>query len=281
MDTTIRRGSRLVLVGGAPRSGTTLVQNVLDSHPAVYGGPEFEHLPGIVELWTTVRRGVDGGNIDEFCSLDHVDTQFADLIEGFLVDKADRHGAALLSEKTPSNALVLDELLTLLPGARAVHVVRDPRAVVASLLGVRQRYIGAGGPVPDFLDTVPAVIRHVLRHVDGGFHAARRHPERVATVVYEDLVNEPERVTQQLCSWLGIDWHHQMIDPAAVNHDGERIVRRPNHWYTLDRYTSDIDRSRVDAWRGELTPDVLHLVNRTLGRYPELVALGYSFADAA
>ena len=43
-------GSRFIFVGGAPRSGTTLVQNMLDSHPDILGGPEFIHIPDIINL---------------------------------------------------------------------------------------------------------------------------------------------------------------------------------------------------------------------------------------
>lgn len=47
-------GKRYILVGGAPRSGTTLLQNILDSHPDIVGGPEFMHLRDFVELRKTL-----------------------------------------------------------------------------------------------------------------------------------------------------------------------------------------------------------------------------------
>jgi hypothetical protein len=50
---------RLVFVGGSPRSGTTLVQRVLNHHPKVYGGPEFDFIPSIAELYQKFLRGLE------------------------------------------------------------------------------------------------------------------------------------------------------------------------------------------------------------------------------
>ncbi|MGB0109821.1 MAG: sulfotransferase, partial [Terriglobales bacterium] len=56
--------SRLIFVGGSPRSGTTLVQRVLDCHPEIYGGPEFDFVPPIVDLFQEMRRSIRSGRID-------------------------------------------------------------------------------------------------------------------------------------------------------------------------------------------------------------------------
>ena len=82
-----------MFVGGAPRSGTTLVQNMLDAHPAILGGPEFLHLARIVELRAAMRESVALGMIDAFASADEVDRLFRALIEDLLLPLADRHGA--------------------------------------------------------------------------------------------------------------------------------------------------------------------------------------------
>ena len=57
---------RLIFVGGSPRSGTTLVQRILDCHPEIYGGPEFDFVPSIVDLFQTMRKSIGSGRIDAF-----------------------------------------------------------------------------------------------------------------------------------------------------------------------------------------------------------------------
>ncbi|NIA09336.1 MAG: hypothetical protein GWP10_06315 [Nitrospiraceae bacterium] len=115
------RGKRLIFVGGAPRSGTTLVQNMLDSHPDILGGPEFLHIPHIINLRKGLQHSIEREWIDLICSYDDVDKAICLLIECLLLPLADRHGCKFLSEKTPENVLVFSELISLFPGARFIY----------------------------------------------------------------------------------------------------------------------------------------------------------------
>src|SRR5262245_55835412 len=178
-------GERLVFVGGAPRSGTTLLQHVLDSHPDVFGGPEFDCVPILIETWRQVKASLEHGRITVFCSREQIDAAFARLIEGLLLPAADAAGARLLSEKTPLNALYFSELLAIMPRCRAIHVVRDPRAVVASLLNVGSRGKAKGEAVPPTTTDVQAAIPFVRSAMDGGCYAQYLYPQRVLTVTYE------------------------------------------------------------------------------------------------
>ena len=116
----VTEGERFIFVGGAPRSGTTLVQNMLDSHPEIVGGPEFLHLYEIVRLRNSMAESIRKGWITEFCALETMEQAVAELIARLLLPLADRQGAALLSEKSPPNVLVFAELLELFPQARNV-----------------------------------------------------------------------------------------------------------------------------------------------------------------
>src|SRR5262245_2335183 len=83
------QGERLIFVGGPPRSGTTLVQNMLDCHGEIYGGPEFLHIPDIVQVRTLLHRSIAHKSIDLFCSYEQVDKMTAAWIEGLLLPLAD------------------------------------------------------------------------------------------------------------------------------------------------------------------------------------------------
>src|SRR5204863_9372309 len=132
-------GERLIFVGGPPRSGTTLVQKVLCAHPDVAGAGEFDFIPTIVGVRDKMRASVRSGRISEHTSEDAVDAAFGELVERLLLPLADRRGRQFLVEKTPHNVLVFSDLASLLPRARFVLVVRDPRDIVASMLDVGDR----------------------------------------------------------------------------------------------------------------------------------------------
>jgi len=98
---------RLIFVGGCPRSGTTLVQNMLDSHPDIFGGPEFLHFEDLIRFRKILGRSISVGWIDLFCSHDDLDHHLRTLIQNLFLPLADRQGCAYMSEKSPMNVLVL------------------------------------------------------------------------------------------------------------------------------------------------------------------------------
>jgi Sulfotransferase family len=247
-------GRRFVFVGGAPRSGTTLMQNMLNSHPGVFGGPEFLHLARIVALRNALRTSAEDEAIDAFVSPARVDRLIRGLIEEMLLPLADRHGAPLLSEKTPSNALVFDDLLALFPQARCIFVLRDPRAVVASMLAVGDRAAAAGTRTQPFTRSLRAAVRYVRECLEAAFAAEAAHPGRILTVIYEALVTEPEAATRRVCGFLGLDWDAAMLAPGAAEHLGMKAITAGDLWYDAASFRRDPDPSGLHRWRERLGP---------------------------
>ncbi len=97
--------SRLIFVGGSPRSGTTLAQRILDCHPEIYGGPEFDFVPPIVDLFQQMRTSIRSGRIDAILDEKGLVHAFRGLLVALLLPKLQAEGVSYLSEKTPSNVL--------------------------------------------------------------------------------------------------------------------------------------------------------------------------------
>ncbi len=266
-------GERIVLVGGAPRSGTTLLQNILDSHPEIHGGPEFAHLPGVAHLHAAIQDGIAGGGLDHFVDAEAARLAMATLVESLLLPAADRAGKRLLAEKTPSNALVADRLLDLLPGARAVYIVRDPRGVVGSMLQVAERHAASGRPAPHGFQTPGQMVESIRAHLDGVGRAMASHPTRGWVVLYEQLVIHTETDCRHICEFLEVDFDPAMTRPASTDHAAAKLV--DGVWYTDAEYHRDPDRSRVDGWRQTVPADIANEVADALAEHPVLVACGY------
>lgn len=274
-EQTRQRGKGLIFVGGCPRSGTTLVQNMLDSHPDVCGGPEFDRVPDIVRLRNKLRASVDSGRIGVFCSTEDIDREIGALIENLLLPYAEKRGCGLISEKTPWNVLMFQDLLEIFPEARFVFCVRDPRAVVASMLQVNARYKGKGLNPPAFGRNVAASIETIKKTNDAGFTAARQS-DRVFTTVYERLVDDPERETARLCDFLRLGWSEQMINPAGKSHDGERLL--DNLWYTREMYDRNPEPNRAHRWKEQLTSAEQAVVTMSFESNENLEAIGYKLS---
>jgi hypothetical protein len=273
------RGARLVFVGGAPRSGTTLVQHILDSHPDVFGGPEFDCVPTLMESRRRVLEALNAGRITVFCTRAQVDAAFTALVEDLLLPVADAHHCRLLSEKTPYNVGVFDDLLDLLPGCRAVHVVRDPRAVVASMLQVGARARRNGTPCPPWTADVAEAIRFVRSQVDCGFRASHNFQARVLTLTYEALVSDPEPHVRRLCDFLGLGFQPAMLRPEEREHPGQSEIDRLDRGTWLDPRLGyrAIEASRLGAWRNQLDAAQAAAVSAAFRDHEVLRVLGYTF----
>jgi hypothetical protein len=279
MASTRPTGERLVFVGGVPRSGTTLVQHILDCHPQVFGGPEFDCIPSLIHAWRTVVSAHDRGRILVFCTREQIDAAFAHLIEELLLPVADAHGAKLLSEKTPFNVGVFTDLLGLLPRCRAIHVVRDPRAVVSSMLRVGIRCREKNEPFPSFVENARSAVQFTMDNLRAGFDAEKLFPQRVLTVKYESLVTQPNATVRQICSFLGISFQSEMLEPQAVRHPGTEEVLAIDNGTWLDPALGlrAIEGSRVTVWQDELGVVDSGLVTAAFRDHAELRALGYRF----
>ena len=245
--------SKLIIVGGAPRSGTTLVQNILDSHPAIYGGPEFGQLSAIINLRRSFHQAVNSGVIAQYLTIDEVDEGLRKLVLDWFTIIATKKGVKNISEKSPDNSLYLKELLDLFPLIRGIHVIRDPRAVLASMIKVKNRHVIQGLKVPERIATISSMSKTIASHLLEGIKAAQIHNDRILIVRYEDLVRETEHTVRRICAHIGLDFYIKMLNPADFIHDAEVLVNAGTPWYNIEEFYRNPDHSRIMAWKDEIS----------------------------
>ena len=282
LEKDIQLGGNLIFVGGSARSGTTLIQNMLDSHPSILGGPEFLHLPEIVNVRNSMYRNVDRGWIDQICTKDSVDARFRTLILDFLIPFLEKHNTELLSEKTPENALVFPELAELLPKARFIFVVRDPRAIVASMFQVGQRARKKGAKVPEYTRNTVEAITYIRRGLNAGFKAVAQAPGRFLVVRYEDVAQHPEAETKKICEFLEVPWDSAMCSPREKTHMGEQAITVKSNevWYTAAQYNANPHTDSMESWKKILSSQQQLLVSSEFKNDEYLTNLGYDFSQA-
>ncbi len=271
-------GDKLIFVGGAPRSGTSITQAVLDSHHEIYGGPEFDRMPDIVEARNKLIDSIKFKRIDMLVSNDQVDNAFGHLIESLLYPVKDKYNKKYLSEKTPANVLVFKELIEILPGAKFIHVVRDPRAVINSMLQVSERHYNNGVKPPDFIADLNSSQNTVKKYVDAGYKASLLNPDRVYTLIYELLILEPEKTTKSLCQFLEIDWSEEMLHPGEKEHTAEKLFLRDGGLWTdgKDKF-SNPDPKILTKWTKTLHKDAATSISNLFGNFEIYKAIGYEF----
>jgi len=158
---------------------------------------------------------------------------------------AESRGKQRWGEKRPSYYLWTDTILKLFPDAQFVHIVRDPRSCVASLIATKW---WRGG----FEQALTAWVR--------ADRALRRLEQRAPADVYfrlryEDLVTSPATELGRLCAYLGEDFDEQMLDHTKAASD---IVHASEVHHDLTH--RDVDPTRIEAWRTALTPEQIGLI---------------------
>lgn len=249
-----------VFIVGCPRSGTTLLQRMLDAHPAVAVAPETFF---IRRFWTRraaygdlrrdaafdrLLRDVTAMPAFEEMGLDaeaftaaaqDAERSYAALFRLLLRQFAKQRAAQVVGEKTPNHVLYLPTLHDFFPEARFIHLVRDPRAVVNSWQSV-----------PWSSGRVWRDAEIWVEYVAAGRAAASLLGEALQVVHFETLVRAPEQTLRGVCAHLALDYDPAMLafherTPQTVN-----VEREP--WKA--NTTQPIDPSAAERWRSALAP---------------------------
>jgi hypothetical protein len=189
-------GDRLLVapafVLSSVRSGSTLLRVVLDSHSQIHSPPEM-HLRDIAVKTQSkyVDRTLSALDLDAR-ALEYL------LWDRLLHRELTRHRKRQLVNKTPNDVFVVDRIRECWPDAKLVFLLRHPAAIEASRQATRPQ------------DTPERNREMVLRYVTALDDARTRFDG--LTVKYEELASEPERVTKELCAFLGLPWEPAMLD---------------------------------------------------------------------
>ncbi|MDQ3144627.1 MAG: sulfotransferase [Pseudomonadota bacterium] len=238
------RSEAPIFVVGMQRSGSTLVEQMLASHPAIEGTAE---LPHISQLSREVRRDsrLAGRSFEQqLASLDAA--QARHLGESYL-DRAAAHRHSdrpLFIDKMPNNWSLLGFIRLILPNARVIDVRRNPMACGFS--NFRQFYaVGL-----DHCYSLEGWGRYYRTYLGFLAHFDAVQPGWVTRLIYEALVDDPEPELRRLADRLGIAFDPAMLDFHANARTVRTIsagqVRRPLHRGALEEWRN------FEPWLGPL-----------------------------
>jgi tetratricopeptide (TPR) repeat protein len=223
-----------LLIVGMPRSGTTLVEQILSSHPQIAGGGELV-------FWT--RRAASWG----VSSASYLTPASARDLAGDYLAMLRRIGpsAARVTDKVPFNLFQLGLIHLLLPKARIIHCRRHPIDTCLSMYftNFKEKFEF----VSDKGDLAFAY-RQYARLMD--HWRAVLPSDRFVEVDYESLIADRQTLTRRLIAFTGLDWHDACLAPER----NERTVITSSFWQVRQPvYVTSIARWRnYEPWLGEL-----------------------------
>ncbi|CAN5740622.1 sulfotransferase [soil metagenome] len=210
-----RSTERHIVIGGSPRSGTTLLRRILDQHPGLCCGPEMNlFIPFRFELEPlAVLSGIPR---QELAAMFRASPSQGALIDAVGTRYRRLRGKPRWVEKTPRNVRHFGWVLERFPEARLIHVIRDGRDVACSSAEHPDRRWVAGRWVWQ-LHPRP-VADHARAWVTDTSAGMRfRGDARYQEVRYEDLVARPEETLRELCAFIG-----EPFDAALLQRPGDR-----------------------------------------------------------
>ena len=283
---------RIIFVVGNSRSGTTLMGRILGNHDNVF---TFNELHFFEQMWSrgdrvsllsrseclnTLSRLICAQRDGYFaqCSkryssyLDEAgaiagtaQTEIAPLeaLRMFMTYEAARNGKSIPCEQTPRNVFYLKEILEFFPGARIVNMVRDPRDVLLSQKRRWKRPFLSGQKVPRsqairyWVNYHPITISKLW---NSSVKAADSHAgdERVYTLRFEDLLDNPACHVERLCDFIGIRYDESMLQVPQIGSSSSYD----------DPETKGIDSEKTGFWRGGgLNSSELYISERITAAY--------------
>lgn len=267
-----------VFVVGMPRSGTTLLSEILARHSAIAIMPETHFFLRFVRhagrpSERVLYRDLYDALVESGVKLDvddapwlpgvgqggHEKLSATDVLDAVMMAYARRRGKRIAGEKTPDHLRFAGLILRSMPKAIMLCMIRDPRDVSLSWSNVPWDYAGSR-------------TAHALkwrRFASNARFWADALPQRFTVIRYESLVRNSEEVARQVCGLIGVPFESAMLASGTKGATTFSPLREP--W--KDRSSKPIDRRRVGRWKQGLTAAEVACIEYSARE--EMVHFGY------
>jgi tetratricopeptide (TPR) repeat protein len=221
-----------IFVLGMMRSGTTLVEQILSSHPQTEGAGERSFW--IHHAQEAIQPGT--ATIDRL-KLDGLISRYTDELRALFPH------SCRITDKMPGNYRVLGVIASALPVAKIIHTKRNPIDTCLSIYMTPNR---VANPFANNRENIVFAYRQYERLMSHWIQVLG--PDRLLTVQYEELVANPEPAVRTMIEFCGLPWDDRCLKPE----ENERSVVTPSVWQVRQPvYTSSVERWRqYEPWLG-------------------------------
>ena len=236
--------NRPIFILGMPRSGTSLVEQILATHEDVYGAGELDIIRKMVAELSFGDRPYPSA-MDPIDYIDYVSLGDAYCDAVRQINDEARH----ITDKMPDNFLHMGLICRMLPSAHIIHCTRHPLDTILSI------YFQAFGRMHTYASDLLSIARYYV-----GYERLMRHwletipMGRVLEVRYESLVGGQEAMTRAIIEYCGLGWDDRCLD----FHNTDRAVATASY----DQVRRPIYSSSVGRWqnyRDQLAPVIEYL----------------------
>lgn len=225
------QGEGLVFIVGMPRSGTSLVEQIIASHSEVFGAGELELLR---HVWKRTKSSSEAKFHTQLLSKSVEEKQSIGQIYLDAVDKM-QGSASVLTDKMPHNFLMIGFIASVLPKAKIIHCKRHPIANCLSIykadFTTSHGYAFNQKELAEYHNLYEDLMEHWRQVLPGQFFEIK----------YEDLTSNQEEETRKLIAYCGLPW-----EDACLNfHSNKRAVKTVSAYQVRQK----MHNKSVDLWK--------------------------------
>jgi hypothetical protein len=251
-----------ILIAGCPRSGTTLIRNMLNAHPDIYIFPQTQFFN---KVWGSRRlvaykknrekllniiasdRAVLRDELDMFSEQNLSRRNFDNYCDEYIqiIEDNNLFKKKIIGDKTPRHIFFIDKIKCHMKhNLKTIVAVRDSRAVIASLK--KRGMIGSvaqGAAIWNFfLERITTLLNTLT-------------PEEIIYIRYEDLVSDPVNITRELSSFLNLGYSEHMLN---VKESNSSYTRKPQ---------KGIYKDSLFQWQEEFNQEEIHVISQLTKNY--------------
>ena len=271
------QNKRLVFLVGAPRSGTTWLQLLLSRSPSIVTAQETDlfnvFLQPLIVEWNRYRKTGEPVGLTEVMSREDISTVLRG-VSGFVLARMSQRkpSATVILEKTPNHVQCWREILDLWPNAHFIHIIRDPRSVVASLRLAAKTW---GPQWWGGSSRVSTICARWISDVSDGRQIRSATPN-CQEVTFQELIADGPGVLLRLLTGIGVqtnlDECHRYVEECRIENLKEgKLENAPFDVAKIGKYRFRL--GTTDSWRVELSKWEIALVERMAG--PLMSDLGF------
>lgn len=213
-----------VFVLGMPRSGTTLVEQILAGHSQIHGAGELGLIPGVIAGLERWERRVGSGRHYPDC-VDDLSAQVVAGVAGNVLQELQNYApeARHVVDKLPHNFEHIGLIKLLFPQARIISVRRDPRDIAVSnyFIDFAAKHGGMGFSYELGWIGEQLADHNLLMH-----HWNQLFPGEILEVRYEDVLEQPEREARRMLDHIGVGWEPEVLNFSTL----DRPVKTASVW---------------------------------------------------
>ena len=223
-----------VFILGAPRSGTTLLEQIISSHPQIYGGGELRYLSRLAKKYSKSNPEITYPCRIKNLTTDNIKKESDDYLK-MLKSLNNKEDTLRITDKMPHNYLYIGYIKILFPKAKIIHCIRNPLDTCLSIyfqaFSLDNQYSfnlkNIGNWYKDYL--------RLMEYWNGLFC------DEILNVEYIDIVNNIDKAAKKIINYCELEWD----DKCLEFYDTKRDVRTASQW----QVRQPIYRTSLDIWK--------------------------------